>query len=306
MPAKKYPKIFCLGHKENYGILMGNPLLYITEKLDGSNMRFWLEDGKLNFGTRNVELGVLDKIPKSHMHLDAAKWLCSNLNKDNMRENYTYFGEMMMTKHTLKYSKASPVMGFDIWLHTTTFEDERPIGRFLTYDVAMKHFDKIGMPYIPPIYSGRDAWRPENLKALIGKSEFADRGMEGIVIKAYDKYNKHGRQLFAKIVSEEFSEENKAAFIEEKIPGPEGKLIQRYCTKPRVKKIVDMLTVEFGYELDMTLMKYLPKAVFEDIIEEEWREIVYIREPIDFKFMRKKIAKRCARLLNEIILETAT
>ncbi len=307
---KEYVKVYRLGHNENRDILGAGNHLVITEKVDGSNFRFWSEPGEgndeIHVGSHHVVLGTLDDIPAKSLFRGVAEYIVNGIDPNLLNPDYTYFGEMMMVKHTLKYTGAEPFLGFDIWVDTTApdWEDNEPRGRYLTYTIAQRLFADLGLMVIPPIYDGKDTWNPDTLLELLGQSLFDPKvPMEGVVIKAYDFYNKYGRQVFAKIVREEFREVAKAVF--QKPSGPEEKLVATFCTPARVGKAAQRLVLA-GEPLDMPMMKHLPKMVFEDIMEEEWREIVYIRQSIDFGLMRNRIAKRCARLLANMIMEGAT
>ena len=306
--AKKYSKIYHLGHKENFGIIAGNPALIITEKFDGSNARFWLEDGTIMFGSHNVELGYAGQIPKKHMHRAFAQYILSKVKPEDLDPDYTYFGEMMSMKHTLEYNDhCPPFIGFDIWVEAKApgWEQDKEgtitHGRFMEWTAARSIFDKLGLARTNPIYEGRDHWSADQLKALIGESAYGLE-MEGIVIKSYGVVNRYGRQIFAKIVREEFQEKNKAAFGEVKTVGPESAIVSAIYTRQRIAKKAHQL-MEAGEELDLTMMKFLPKMVFDDGIEEEWREIVYIRKPIDFSLVRKLIAKKCVKTLRQMMME---
>lgn len=305
--SKQYPKIYYLGHKENEGITEGHPRLNITEKIDGSNMRFWLADGGIHFGTHKTILGSLEMIleaHKKHMHRQAAQLVVDQIDADDLNPDYTYFVEMMMIKHTLVYEDVPPIVGFDIWMEVEPpgwDKHEGSRGRFMQFDVAQKEFERLGVPTIPVLYDGKDHWRYDQLKALIGDSHYGGKA-EGIAIKSYDRFNRWGRQLFAKIVRDEFKEKLKATWGQKKFVGPEGNIVQTYCLPARIVKMILKLRDE-GHEVAMELMKQLPRRVFDDMVEENWREIVYIRQPIDFKAVRRLLAKKCVSELRRFLAE---
>jgi len=56
----------------------------------------------------------------------------------------------------------------------------------------------------------------------------------------------------------------------------------------------------------MKLMQYLPKNVYVDIMEEEWREIlIESKWKIDLKNLNKTITKRCLAVLQQVITNNA-
>lgn len=60
MSLIKYNKIKLLGHSDNDGILSNGDNITIQVKMDGSNTRFMLNDGKIIFGSRSIILGTED------------------------------------------------------------------------------------------------------------------------------------------------------------------------------------------------------------------------------------------------------
>ena len=55
----------------------------------------------------------------------------------------------------------------------------------------------------------------------------------------------------------------------------------------------------------MQMMEELPNRVYRDIMEEEWREIVFSRWKIDFGQLKKPITKRCLAVLQQVITNNA-
>jgi hypothetical protein len=66
-----------------------------------------------------------------------------------------------------------------------------------------------------------------------------------------------------------------------------------------------MKQINSGHKLDMKLMSIIINGTYQDIIEEEWKEILNSNWKLDFKNIRKLIAKRCIAVLNQMITNNA-
>ena len=134
----------------------------------------------------------------------------------------------------------------------------------------------------------------------LGKSNYYDGQCEGWVIKNYDK------QIMAKIVDSRFQEKNREKH------GPTRRFAENdtelflatYCPNARIEKWVFKL-IDEGHKLDRTMMKYLPTAVYRDIWEEEWEEIIFKKFLIDTYLIKKRIAKRCLAILDDMMINNA-
>lgn len=285
----KYPKIYRLGHDETRGVLNGT--ITIEEKLDGSNFRFMLDDGVWVFGSRNTKLGnENDKI--GGMFKSAVEYI-KTLPKNVVEQIHKTYGPVVfygenMVPHTIKdyyWDKMPPVIGFDIFSLNT--------GRFFDNKTKRDMFEMLGMDVVPLIYEGGVEGVDDYI--TIPKSVWRDGLAEGIVIKNYN------HQIFAKVVDVRFSEENKKAFGSYKVGDP---ITDKYVTSYRVEKMILKL-VDEGYPLDMTMMKVLPKAVYQDIIDEHGTDILWSNWVVDFKKTRKSIAKKCVHILDRMVKQNA-
>lgn len=293
----KYPKIKYLGDEENTGILTDGDYIVVQEKIDGGNFRFKIIDGELIFGTRNTILGpdsdrfifakcieyIKGKILESHNFFVSK-------GKD-VYNRYIFFGECCV-KHTIGYdwSRIPPFLGFDI------YDTEKHC--FLYADEAIRIFTTLNIPVVPEIYTV--IWKTDLYALDIPQSKYYNGKAEGIVIKNYSK------QLFAKIVSPEFKEENKKAFGASKkhADNDDEKIVLAYCTNARIQKWICKLR-DGGHALDMTMMTKLPLLVYDDIFEEQWREISKSNLTVSFRTIRSMISKRCAVVLKTEIVNSA-
>jgi hypothetical protein len=123
-----------------------------------------------------------------------------------------------------------------------------------------------------------------------------NRQAEGVVFKNYDK------QIFAKYVRKKFKEINKRAFGSSKkfANDDSEKIVAIYCTNARIDKIIFKL-IDEGFKLNKKMMTKLPVKVYNDIISENWKDILTTKYVIDVNRIRKLVAKRCLTVLDQVI-----
>jgi hypothetical protein len=293
----KYPKIKQLGHKENQGILHPSYKLTLQEKLDGSNTRYMVKDGKLIFGSRNCILG--DGENESYGQFTRAiKYIKNTVDINKVKGDYIFFGENIY-KHTVNYKwdDMPPFIGFDVY--------DLKKEKFLPCNDAKKMFENMGLTFVPIIKEGYYK-KGDDVFDLINNtkkypSKYAVNGVaEGIVIKNVS------RQIYAKKYSEGFKERFKEKFGK---PKKESKnhnerFVAIYVTNQAIEKQVFKL-IDDGHDLDRTMMKHLPMNVWFDIWEEEWQEIIMKRWVLDLNKIKKMTAKRCLHVLDNMIINNA-
>jgi len=283
MEIIKYPHIKYLGDDENKGILDGH--VVFTEKIDGGNFRFWFADGKLHFGSRNRELIEEKDKDQFKRCIDYIIKILNNFPKLPaiiLEARYEFFGEACF-KHTINYdwNKIPPFIGYSIYdTHTH---------KFLSWCYVKIIFSDLGFTTVPE--ADTDCYY------TIPKSKFYQGNAEGIVFFNYDK------QLFAKIVSPEFKEENKKAFGTSKkhAENDDEKVVMTYCTNARINKAILSLR-DSGHPIGMPLMKNLYELVWIDIIEEHYKDILLSNYQINIKGIRRLISKRCLEVLKTYMI----
>jgi ATP-dependent RNA circularization protein (DNA/RNA ligase family) len=266
--------------------------IIVEEKFDGANMRFWKEDGKLIFGSRNVN-DIQNKQFNKPM-----KYLRKTVNLSMIDEDLIYVGEAMLS-HSITYDwdNLPGFIGFDV-LHKDT-------GQPLNYKIAKEKFGELGLEFINILFEGtvKEFLDIDETKFL-ETSKYRTGKPEGFVIKNYSRLNQYGRPLFAKVVNEEFSEKKKAKFGTAKIKKSDTPLaVKQFVTEARIRKIILKLTVEEGYELERPLMKHLIPAVIKDFLDEHIVEIYEDKNinNIDFQLLHKIVPKHCLRVLDNMI-----
>lgn len=299
----KFPKIYALGRTDNADIFLdGEDDIVIEEKIDGGNLRFAILKGNIVFGSRNLQItsdkGINTKVGKgfdrtlNHIR-EALK------GKDLSKyEGYMFFGEACH-KHTLSYNwdRIPPFLGFDIMNMSGM--------AFLTRPSIEQIFGELDLDVVPLI----KIWKAEDIHEFSDKdvpvSAYAprakpDQKAEGVCFK------NQRTGVRAKYVRAEFKEENADMFggTPKYLEDDSGKIVLKYCVNARIDKVIFKL-VDEGNELDMPLMKYLPTAVYKDIMEEHWEDIVFSKMKIDFHKCRIQVTKRCLCVLKQVLVNNS-
>ncbi len=303
MAFKKYIEIERLGSEENKDILaFSDDTIVIEEKVDGGNGSFWLEEDGIHFGSRNRDLTLLgdDKI-FARQQIDLRELLEGvKLNPD-----YVYYIEWMQ-KHTINYQTAPSVIGLDIRLRHN--QETTGYGLFIGREAKEQEFKRIGIEVIPLTWRGTvEELKKLSIMDLIPKSKYYDGIAEGIVIKNYcRKHPRNNHQIYAKVVRDEFKEDNKAVFGNVRLKNTDtSKIIEEFATDARIRKAILKFVNEDGLFLDLKLMHKVPTYVIKDILKEEFKNIFDKYKFIDFKEMKQKVSKRCLRVINEEMIKKA-
>jgi hypothetical protein len=299
----KYTDIERLGSEENESIFVyPEDELIIEEKIDGGNSSFFIEDGLIHMCSRNRDL-TTDRDEKTFSN--QRKYLYHILNGKELNPDYIYYGEWGM-KHTLTYDSLPGFVGFDIRVKTSI---DGKAGDFLSYDAMKKEYDRLGIEIVPLLdrIKVKDFLKKKPEEYII-KSKYGNTLMEGIVIKNYERKNVWGRQIFAKIVREEFKEQNKATFGKIKLDtnNDAQKIVDQFATNARIRKNILKLVNEGGNSLDTKLMQYLPIQVIEDIFKEETSTILKKYKNIDTRVLKKLVSSKCLLVIHDMMNEKVT
>lgn len=294
MTFHKYPKIVRFGEQKVTDELLesAEDKIYAEEKIDGANFRFMpTADGRIIFGSRNLSIGDSENEIGGNWQKCVRFILDTVKGKDlTSYAGVIFYGECCIP-HSVKYSweKMPPYLGFDI------LKDEK----FLDYEEKVKIFAELGLPIVPLVR----VFEAESLKSSLLTEKNIPNSVygeglkaEGIVLKNYKT------QTFLKFVSEKFKEVNKNTFGGSKASAKDDneKLLAMYCTNPRIDKQVFKL-VDEGNELNIKLMQYLPKCVWNDIVEECARDILSQNWTLNIGACRKGVAVRCKSVLEQVI-----
>ena len=298
----KYIDIERLEREENEHIFnCGSDELIVEEKVDGGNASFFVEDNNVvHECSRNRDL--TNEQENERTFINERKYLREILAGKTLNPDYIYYDEWMQ-KHTLTYVNPPKFIGFDICVKEN--KDKTGVGLFISYDATKKEYDRLGIEMVPLLWRGPvHEFIKKNPSELITKSKYGDTLMEGIVIKNYNRLNVWGRQMFGKVVREEFKEQNRATFGKIKqTPTDSLKIIEEFCTDARIDKKINELLLQDNWVLSRNMMKELPMRVLKDIFKEEYSNIVDNYKLISISELKGLMAKKCLFALDRKIEE---
>ena len=284
MKFKKYQHIEKIGHPEVKDLLFGK--CYIFPKIDGTNASIWMDEGKMQCGSRNRHL-TLEKDNAGFM-----AWAIQQNNLVEFFENHPdirLFGEWLVP-HTLKtYHKDAwnNFYVFDVLGHN---EDLEKGYEYLEYDRYKELLDAYDINYIPPLAT-MESPKKSALDRYLDKNVFLIDDScgtgEGIVIKNYGYKSHTGRQAWAKIVKNEFKMQAHktmgAPAHETHKHDIEAGIVELFVTDVLIDKTFAKITLNEDWQ--KKLIPKLLNMVFYDLISEEiWHILKKFKNPeIDFK-----------------------
>ena len=282
MEFKKYQHLERFGTTEVQNIELGKA--YIFPKLDGTNASIWIDNGKVQAGSRKRHLS-LDK--------DNAGFYEWVLKQDNILEylkanpTHRIFGEWLVP-HSLKTYKNDAwrkFYVFDVVEDRTELSHENDEKfKYLNYEEYKLILEKYNIDYIPPISIITNSTY-EQLVNQLAKNVFliedGEGSGEGIVIKNYDFKNKYGRQTWAKIITSEFKEKHAKEMGASKIKGKkliEEEVAKEFVTKALIEKVYAKIENNGGFT-----SKKIPEllhTVYYDVVKEDcWNFVKKHKQP---------------------------
>lgn len=289
---KKYMSIVRLGHKTTADVLNKGDYITITEKVDGANASFTAIDGEAYGFSRNNSVNEDNTLRGFYGFVQT-------LDASNLLPNKRYFGEWCV-KHKIDYGEnLNKFYLFDIYDEETQ--------EYLPLDFVKTEADRLKLNLVPIFYEG-EYIDFEHLSGFIGKSELTEDGKgEGIVVKNVDYRDRHGKQIFVKLVSEGFREMQKQKAPKDPSKQPEEfTFVKTFMTKGRVEKLIHKLVDEgileekFGIEDMGLILRNLGDRVYEDMIKEESDSL---SKEFKENNLRKGIGKNLPLMVKEIIAE---
>ncbi len=302
MTFRKYEHVERYGNIEVEDIQKG--LCYIFPKLDGTNSSIWSEnhcehcdDEIIKAGSRNRTLSLEN---------DNGGFYQEMMQRDNIKcffakyPDHILYGEWLIP-HTLKTYRD------DAWREFYIFDVYDKINnKFMIYDDYKPLMDDFELIYIPPIAIIRNPsyeqliHHLENLNTYLIKD---GHGVgEGIAIKNYQYVNRYGRYAIAKIVRNEFKEQNQKEFDQNVKGGSyivESDIITVYCTEALVEKTYAKIVTENDGWTSKNIGELLGR-VFHDIVKENIWNIVNDRRFKKHAINFTELKKFCIMKIKEI------
>lgn len=300
MEFRRFDHVERLGHDEVAGIELGE--VYVFPKLDGTNASVWCDgaSGLPRAGSRNREI-----TPSDDNHGFAA-WAYVDPRLRELVRNHRsliLYGEWLVP-HTLKTYRDDAWRRFwifDVWDRMTErylpFEEYRSLAR-----------ECYGLDVIDPLWRATNPSEDQLRRATEGNTYLVCDGAglgEGVVIKRYDWTNKYGRQPWAKVVRNEFKEDNRRAFgVAERGAEYQAEvdLAQRAVTPALVQK--ERAKIEALGDVDRrSLIPRLLGTVYHCVVTEELWDFVKRTKPaptIDFGKLQRAVFAQTKRVAPDL------
>lgn len=287
MSFRKYDHVERFGTDEVEGIEIGDVLVF--PKLDGTNASVWIEYHEfagphICTGSRNRKLSAEND--NAGFHDWATRCLSASMFMEN-GPSWTLYGEWLVP-HTIKTYREEAWSKF--WVFDVFCREKE---RYLHYDEYTPILTKFGYDVIEPLVRYKSPPSEEQLLVDVAKNTYLmqDGSIgEGVVIKNYEWRNKYGRQPWAKLVRNEFKEENRRAFgVTEKVgeASVESKIAEKYVTKVLVDKTLAKIQLETQER--RRVIPRLLQTVFHDLVTEDiWHAVKEFNNPkVDFKKLQQ-------------------
>lgn len=296
---KKYTDVTRYGKASTQGVLQEGDIISITEKIDGANASFCLDETNIlgvSCYSRNKPLTEDNRLRGFY------DWVNDNIIpiKNKLKKGYRYFGEWLVS-HKVVYKEEAykNFYLFSIW------DEENQI--YLSDEIVQAEAKRLELKTPEYFYYG-EYKSFEHLMSFVGKSNLTKdpNTGEGIVVKNVGYFNRNHKQVFVKLVSEKFAEVQKQK--KPKDPNVDSKVIETIksvLTKARVSKLIHKLVDEGSLREDFsisdmgTILRELKDKPYQDILKEEPELIGNIEE----KLIKRTIGKNIPNIVKEVLKE---
>ena len=295
MQFKKYMHIERLGNLEVEGILEGD--CYIFPKIDGTNASVWLGDNEeICAGSRNREL-TLDN--------DNAGFLKYIQTHKGIKEFFILNPELILygewlVPHSLKTYRE------DTWRNFYIFDVRLEDGSYLDYEKYLSYAHDYEIEVIPPI---RVILNPtvEDVVKVIDKNIYLIKDGEGVgegvILKNYSFVNKYGKTIWAKVVRNEFKDQNAKAFGTKESKGTdiiEDKIVSEMFSKELIDKVIANIKNECGWN-SKSIPRLIETVWHDFVIENIWDIVKKHKTPtINFKLLKQFVVQKIKETVPEL------
>lgn len=297
---KKYTDVIRYGKKNTENVLNVGDVISITEKIDGANGSFCLDNENplgISIFSRKTQ------VTENNTLRGFYGWCIDNVQpiKDILNKDYRYFGEWVCS-HKVVYKK-NVYQNFYLFSIWNEVEE-----RYESDDIVKLEAKRLGLKTVPYLYEG-EFISYEHLISFVGKSDLSatkDTG-EGIVVKNTNYVDSYGKQCFVKLVTKKFAEVQKQRPPKtSKIDDELNLKIGEVLTRARIEKLMFKLIDEGIFKLEDfiienmgSILKHMSIRIYEDIIKEE-SEIFAEFEEVNVK---RGLGKKIPSMVKAIIIE---
>jgi len=259
-----YSKIYAIGHRATHDLF--NETVTIEEKVDGS---------QFSFGRFGDEIRVRSKGRVFNVHAPDSMFraACETVLRlaPDLLDGVTYRGEVLQKpKHNVLAYERVPtgnIIVFDIGVGNNDY---------MGYEAKAAECERIGLECVPLLFEGviEGQHQLDELKGRI--SVLGGQPIEGYVVKNYDRFNRDGKTLMGKWVSERFKEIHRRDYkagdaVKSNV---HAQLAKKYTTEARWDKAVQRLAEVDRLKGEPADIGPLIKAVQSDILDECKEEIM--------------------------------
>ena len=300
---RRYDHVERLKNDKVEGIECGD--VYVFPKLDGTNASVWLE--LTEFGALHVHCGSRTRqLSEDSDNAGFYKWVHEHENKVKFHKvhseggrDWVIYGEWLVP-HTLKTYRQ------EAWRKFYVFDVyDRNQGKYLSYEKWEPTIRGVGLDVIEPlcVYTNPT---DEQLQREAEQNTYlildgAGCG-EGIVLKNYEWANREGNQIWAKIVRNEFKEENKRAFGTTEKNGEfqvEAAIAEEYVTQALVEKTRSKIVIELTDQDIIAGLETRPECADPDFLEKFYDVYKRVEERHRAKLIPQLLGTVYHDLINE-------
>lgn len=256
--------------------------LWLTEKIDGANLRIQLrESGLIRVGDRDRVYDDPEAIPEPYRH--AVRHVRERLDREALRaavddvESVVLFGEATH-HHTIEYDwdRMPSFLGFDVWSEAT--------GSFQPPDAAEQIFERLDLTPVNAVERELNTRDFDPDSYTIPESAWYDGPAAGVVIR-----NKSGGR--AKLLHPDIRKREPPALFE----ASGEALADTLATDSRFEKIAAKLRTHS----EVVSFETLYERTLEDIVRGEHRRLFHDDSSVDLSEFRSVLAERTQRFLSE-------
>ena len=294
---RKYMHVQRLGDEEVEGILNNNPV-YVTAKVDGTNCVIWYDGEKVCGGSRTRQLSQFSDNAGFYAWLMSDSSEAVALRQVVIDHPYwTIYGEWLgfakfigQIKTYDSFAKGHMYI-FDVYDHEVEHYLPDPVWRNFLSSYGLE-------PYYVELLAVLDHPSYEDIVHVAESNKFllthAEHVGEGVVCKAPDFRNKWGRNVYGKLVLDEFKQrmkqnnKKKTPIVRE---GIESDIVDYWITdaemtKAKAKVCVALEAEEFDKK-NGKFIGYFLEMIWKDLLTEMSAICKQYKNPIiDFRILR--------------------
>lgn len=305
----KYPHLENIYKVQNIFL---EPEVVVTEKIDGTNMRFGLVDNKFHIGTRNRLLARVSKeepLYDGDSDFNFVKYLKELNMRNKMFDNFEnkdiiFYGEFYGKgiQKRIHYGEERYFRVFDIRVG----ED------LVDWETVVKLCQQLRLSTVPVLYKGKPDVKLFESLVTSPSVTAGQQGVgtphnhEGIIIKPASMHrNKHGDWVMAKFKNpahEERQSKTLKTSIENVIPTNVQEFVDEFVTENRLEHVLSHLKEQGVHIDDITATGQVLKEMSKDVCREGATELEQLNT--DWKPIAKLISTKTSILFRQHLIKT--